>query len=354
MEKGYPVVVKNNNLVVDIAERLETESVPGYGIAHYKEGPWTVQTIGSEAPKPGTMMFVNDYVVSVSQGITVNVTLGSNIYIPSGNIQEQSRLVGLAGVQSLLLNRFFKEKEAITLTFQTTEGGDSNTKVYGSADNKVVSRDFFKAGVPIAVNSDSIMSGTGPSFGHKECIQLLIRYLETNTGYSFRKVLKGKGGWNSSHARDYVDIGGVQYIKSAFGIFVIALGMNDTVTATYSANLSAIIAEVRSAYPNWIIWVMGPTPRQGPLEASALVPIRASAAAIVAALANPKIWYTNLGIAFSSVGDTNYFTNDGTTNTTRLHPNDAGHQAMCNVMVSDLHADDDAKLNMIKQGLRNL
>jgi len=361
-ETGFPVVMKNNYLDVSIEERIETESVPIYGITHFKEGPWTVQTIGSHAPSPGCMFYIEDYITSIAGNIAVNVTFGTTLYTPTGQIQEQLRLTTPGGV--IPVKRFFKEKEALTFTYTTASGGDANSKAFGCAIGKGVSMDFFKTGTPIVVLGDSIVSGSGPSTGFNESIQILIDNLERHTAFAFRKVLKAKGGWNSTNARNFVNMGGVQYVKAKFGIFVIALGMNDAISATYSANLSAIIDKVKKAYPEWIVWVFGPTPAQGNYpngtpglpdgtsRESVLAVIRANAAGIVSALADPKIWYTNLGLAFSSVGDTNYFTNDDTTVGNRIHPNDSGNQGMADVLISALEADGAAKRNLIIDNLR--
>lgn len=328
-----------------IEERIEAECVPSYGMYTEKNGAWTTNSIGGFSPSPGCMLYLEQISVTADKPHALQLTTAYNGLIPSGQVNEIVRL----NTTSIVLpyRRFCPERESISLSFINSPGGDTETKLYMSATGRVVSNDFFKRGDPIVVISDSIASGTGPTSGVKEYIQLFIKFLDGLSLRKYRKVLKSKGGWASANILNLVLSGRVQQVQSNFGVLLINIGMNDPNLSTYQTNLPQIHSQLRAAYPGWVIWVLGPTPRQDGNEASVLVPIRNYAQTFVSGLSDPLTWYLTLGDAFNPSGDTFYITNDGTSSGTRIHPNDLGHAAMAQKMIDYINSNPDKKYILI-------
>lgn len=120
-----------------------------------------------------------------------------------------------------------------------------------------------------------------------------------------------------------------------------SLGANDAAqavsTSTFQTNVANMIAWKQSRYPAATMHVFGITPMENNTSETAAVAMRTAAQAAVTAAADSKVKYLNLGGAFDRTQGTSvYATTDAAGS--RIHPNDAGHLAIWNVIKPFLDA----------------
>ena len=273
----------------------------------------------------GHAWFVDTLTLSSNEDITVLVTTSAPSIAATGVTGMNYRVMLKAGVPlPISINRFIYELNTISILTQTvTTAGFAFISSLGGVR---VCNDFaFDADKTMLVIGDSISNGTGPSYGSDQ-YTFIVRDWLYSQGKSTRCMLKGSGSYTSANITALRKTG--QLMPTAPDLVLYNIGINDASLAAFQAEFPSILAHKQKYWPNAKMICLGMTPRQGASEASVSVPIRSYMSTTVSALADPKIYYCSLATAFSPVGDTYYITNDGTTNTTRVHPNDAGHVLM--------------------------
>jgi len=277
----------------------------------------------------GHAYWVENLTLSSNEAIRVLVTVSASGIPATGATGMNYRLDIPAGVPIILpFNRFLYERTTITITTQTTT--TSGFTFVTSMQGVRVCNDFaFDAAKIMLVIGDSISNGTGPTYGSDQ-YTFIVRDWLYSQGKSTRCILKGSGSYNSANITALRKSG--QLMPTAPDLILYNIGINDASLAAFQAEFPSILAHKQKFWPNAKMICLGMSPRQGASEASISVPIRSYMASTISALNDSKIYYCSLASAFSSVGDTYYMTTDGTTNTTRMHPNDAGHALIASVI----------------------
>lgn len=277
----------------------------------------------------GHAWFVDTLTLSSNEDISVLVTISAPSIAATGITGMNYRVMLKAGVPlPILINRFIYELNTISVVCQTvTTSGFSFISSLGGVR---VCNDFaFDADKIMLVIGDSISNGTGPSYG-VDSYTFIVRDWLYSQGKSTRCILKGSGSYTSANITALRKTG--QLMTTTPDLILYNIGINDASLAAFQAEFPSILAHKQKFWPKAKMICLGMSPRQGASEASISVPIRSYMASTVAALNDPKVFYCSLETAFSSVGDTYYMTTDGTTNTTRIHPNDAGHALIASVI----------------------
>lgn len=296
-------------------------------------------TLGSVGPGPCQAWFIESIGLSSLLDVVVWIQFANSNVIANG---AASSLIAVMvgpnyGGAVVPINQFIREGESVTFILRTTVATGSGTDTFGfraGFNGHRVTNDFsFENDKVWLAIGDSITNTTGPTYGSEFYHSLVQDYLLTNRK-GYRRILKGDGGWKTSHAvialkRGYFNVPSPKLIT-------LLLGTNETLTSDYTTNLPLFTAWKQARYPDAIMCVLGPPPRQDSIETTVLAGIRTGAASHVASLNDPNIRYLSLGTAFSAVGDTNYITTDGTSSGARVHPNSAGHAGMASVITADL------------------
>lgn len=277
----------------------------------------------------GHAWFVDTLTLSSNEDITVLVTTSAPSIAATGVTGMNYRVMLKAGVPlPISINRFIYELNAISILTQTvTTAGFAFISSLGGVR---VCNDFaFDADKTMLVIGDSMSNGTGPSYGSDQ-YTFIVRDWLYSQGKSTRCMLKGSGSYTSANITALRKTG--QLMPTAPDLVLYNIGINDASLAAFQAEFPSILAHKQKYWPNAKMICLGMTPKQGASEASVSVPIRSYMASTISALNDSKIYYCSLANAFSSVGDTYYMTTDGTTNTSRIHPNDAGHALIASVI----------------------
>ena len=277
----------------------------------------------------GHAWFVDTLTLSSNEDITVLVTTSAPSIAATGVTGMNYRVMLKAGVPlPISINRFIYELNTISILTQTvTTAGFAFISSLGGVR---VCNDFaFDADKTMLVIGDSISNGTGPSYGSDQ-YTFIVRDWLYSQGKSTRCMLKGSGSYTSANITALRKTG--QLMPTAPDLVLYNIGINDASLAAFQAEFPSILAHKQRYWPNAKMICLGMSPKQGATEASVSVPIRSYMASTISVLNDSKIYYCSLANAFSSVGDTYYMTTDGTTNTTRIHPNDAVHSLIASVI----------------------
>jgi len=331
---GNAISVSNPLLVRSRNDNLQTmlvrEGMPIFGSSSSNSGVKAAgASLTSHFINATHAWFVDTLTLSSNEDIMVLVTTSAPSIAAAGITGMNYRVMLKAGVPlPISINRFIYELNTISILTQTvTTSGFSFTSSLGGVR---VCNDFaFDADKTMLVIGDSISNGTGPSYG-VDSYTFIVRDWLYSQGKSTRCILKGSGSYTSANITALRKTG--QLMPTAPDLVLYNIGINDASLAAFQAEFPSILAHKQKYWPNAKMICLGMTPKQGANEAAVSVPIRSYMATTIAALNDPKIYYCSLANAFSPVGDTYYMTTDNTTNTTRIHPNDAGHLLMAGVI----------------------
>jgi lysophospholipase L1-like esterase len=159
-----------------------------------------------------------------------------------------------------------------------------------------------------------------------------------------RNVLKSESG-SDSKEHEIARANGWHDIAQC-DLCVYALGINDavrtgTATATivseYLASLTAFWNWYRNRYPSGKMIVLGVAPLENNADETNAVALRSAASGFVANAASSMLGYINLGAAFDRAGGTTVYVTTDTAGS-RIHPNNASHIAIGNVIATGWQA----------------
>lgn len=194
-----------------------------------------------------------------------------------------------------------------------------------SASGWTITDDFDWAAPKVAMFvGDSILNGTGPTATAKMW-PFLVKSYWRSLGTRVRIVLKSVSGSTSGdhetwRAAGYHDVPQVDLV-------VYAVGVNDAITAAtdaaYTANLAAFWSHTAKRWPAAKMIVCGPTPLGDNTAETRAAGLRAAAADWVAAQADGRLKFVDLGAAFDRTVSGNYVSESP-----RVHPNNTGHAAL--------------------------
>lgn len=301
-------------------------------------------SLGSVAPLPGHCLWVESISLQSSIDIIVFVQRADGGLIANGAASGLAPVaVGPSfGSPVIPVQDIIREGESITCVLRTAvpSGGGTNTLNFraGFMARRVTNDLAFEMPKVWLVIGDSITNTTissqssgGTSYGSDFYHSQTARQMRKE-GKRYRRIVKGDGGWKSSHAvaamkRGWFDVPQADLIS-------IMLGTNETVLSEFQANLPALVAYLQDMYPNSMKCIIGPPPRQDSIETSVLVPLRAYLADYVPGLSDNKFHYTSLATSFDRTVDANYLASDGAGGT-RVHPVASAHTAMKDTLVAD-------------------
>jgi lysophospholipase L1-like esterase len=159
----------------------------------------------------------------------------------------------------------------------------------------------FEAPKVLFVIGDSLSNTTilgTPVYGYDFWHARFQRWLRS-LGKHYRRVVKGDGGWKTSHAVIALKCG--QFDIPQADAIAVMLGTNETVLADFQstdAGLPALVAGLREMYPTQPLILVGPPPRLDAIEASVMQPLRAWEATYAASL--PNTYYVSFAAAFAA------------------------------------------------------
>lgn len=201
----------------------------------------------------------------------------------------------------------------------------------------------YSAEKVILWDGDSITgAGTGITDKSKEYDWQVVEYFRAK-GHSVRMVNFSIGGSASTLHESRRKLGAYNIPQA--DLICYSLGMNDAgqaiPTATYKTNVKNFIAWKQARYPQARMIVFGASPAENNTTETALALLRTAASEAVAEANDNKVVYVNLGTAFDRTVSSNYASSDAAGS--RVHPNDAGHAAIYNVVKTFLDANPNIK-----------
>ena len=293
------------------------------------------QSIGGIGPGANQAWLVETIAISSTKDVVVFVQRANANLIANGAASSLIPvMVGPTyGFATVPIKGVLREGESISFVLQTAVAQAASSSapdftIRAGFHGSRLTNDFaFESPKVMLCIGDSITNTTGPTFGSEFYHAVFQRYLWSQ-GKQYRRILKGDGGWKTSHAlislkRNLLDVPQADAI-------LFMLGTNETALSDFQANFPSFLSYKKDRYPDAKMVVIGPPPRQDAIETSVLVPLRSYAQAAVSAESN--VLYVSFAAAFSAIGDTNYITNDGTASGGRVHPNALGHAGMAAVL----------------------
>ena len=331
MARTLPVDNKNSNFDT----LMMRESMPLYGayaaLTAGGSGFTANQSLGGAQVPAGQAWFVDNVIMSSTDVLDLQLQFAPTAITPAAVIKPVYRFQCAAGSPLVIpIRRLFQEGCTFSFVNTSAAGSASSRFEFGLQGYRVANDLAYESSKTIMVVGDSIDSGTGVAYG-EQIYHFKLRDELISQGITTRVIMKSQGSFDSTHT-EALRAYGMLNVEHA-DLILYKLGTNDTSATAYAnTNLPAFIAWKKKRFPRATLIVLGPPPRQGAVDASVLDPIRAAGFAAVTAAADAKIYYCSLKNSFSTADDTYFMTTDGTTNTTRVHPNVAGHAAMFNTL----------------------
>lgn len=206
-----------------------------------------------------------------------------------------------------------------------------NLNVWASGWTLTDDLDYGAEKVYLHIGDSITGPGTGITNKSKQYDWQLLNYLQ-GKGHSLRMLNTSVSGSASALHESRRSLGAYNFAQA--DLIGYSLGMNDAgqavPTATYKTNVKNMIAWKQARYPNATMIVFGATPAENNTTETALALLRTAASEAVAEANDNKVKYCNLGTAFDRTVSSNYAGTD--TAGSRVHPNDAGHAAVFNVV----------------------
>ena len=246
------------------------------------------------------------------------------------------------GFEPIPVNQLIREGESYAFVLRTAVPSGAGTDTFkfraGLTARRVTNDLAFEAPKVALIIGDSIsnttissLSSGGVSHGSDFFHAQLMRELR-KTGKHYRRIVKGDGGWKTSHAvfamkRQWFDVAQADLI-------MVMLGTNETLLSDVQANFPLLTSYLQDTYPKSMKAIIGPPPRQDSVETSTLQPIRDWQAAHVAGLSDATFRFTSLAAAFDRTDANNYLASDGAAGG-RVHPPAPQHTAMKNAILAD-------------------
>jgi lysophospholipase L1-like esterase len=291
-------------------------------------------SFGGIAPGPNQLWYVESIAMSSLIDMVVRVQVSNgNLIANAASAALGSYMVGPNyGNPIIPINAMVREGESISFVCQTaiSSGAGTDTLQFraGALGHRLTNDLSFENKNTWLAIGDSITNTTGPTYGTEFYHSVIQQWLYSQ-GKGYRLILKGDGGWATSHAliaqkRRVFDVAPPSIVS-------MMLGTNETSLANFQANFPSLVAYLRGRYPKARKVFFSPPPRQGTLETTVMQPIRSYISSYVAGLSDNTCYYVGMGSAYSIADDTNFNTVDGTSSGSRVHPNALGHAAMAAV-----------------------
>lgn len=347
MPSGFPFRAVNPvgfDLSILLREGFQATGT-GSGATSNASGAVALDTnLGIITPIAGHCLWIES--ISFHSGVDVFIHLqrvDSNLI--ANNASAAFNPVGVGptyGYPVIPINSFLKEGESLLVVLKTAVPSGSGTNTFnfrfGFNGRRVTNDLAFEAPKSMMVIGDSItntaisnQSTGGTSFGSDFYHAQLARMMRA-ARKQYRRIVKGDGGWKTSHAlyamrRGWFDIPPPDLIT-------IMLGTNETLLSDFQTNLPILYQYCRDMYPDALIGIIGPPPRQDSVEVSLMIPLRTWTASYVNGLSDAKARFASVAASFDRTVDANYLASDGVSGT-RIHPIASAHTAMANTIKTD-------------------
>jgi lysophospholipase L1-like esterase len=195
----------------------------------------------------------------------------------------------------------------------------------------------FGAEKTILAIGDSILNGTGPTKSNNLWTFKLRDYFKTQ-GKTVRIVQKANSGMTSSEVETARKDGHYDGVEA--DLIIYAVGANDAsggvARETYRTNLEAMWTHVQRRWPNAKMIVCGVSPVENNTTHAAAETLRTEAADFVADQDSDRLFYINLGAAFTRTDASYYASSDSAGS--RVHPDDDGHAAIATLVNAAIDA----------------
>lgn len=301
-------------------------------------GSLSVGTVlGSVAAPVGSNLWVDTITMTSDIDATVWVQRGNaNLIANAAAPCVQPVCCGPSfGAAIIPINSLLMEGESVSFVLRSVvdSGAGSNTFNFrGGVGGRRITNDLaYESPKTMLVIGDSITNTTGPTSGFEFYHTRTALELKSITKH-YRRIVKGDGGWKTSHALDAMRRGVLSI--SDPDLITIMLGTNETVVTDYQTNMTQLIEWLVKFYPSAKICIFGPPPRQDSVEISVMVPIRSWAQSFVAGSSNQNLHFTSLADSFDRTDANNYVASDGAAGT-RVHPTGTAHGLMAQTIISE-------------------
>lgn len=284
--------------------------------------------VSPPALSPNRCMFIESLIVSANVYAHAQISIGGGIRSDSANYQIFPLSVTPNASVVIPVQQIVRQHDLAfgNLSFnirrlRNADGTDATVAVTGTgfgtiaAVGRVLYDDLnFAADRVLLLTGDSIFNGVGRT-KKTDMYDWKIRQFYTDAGQSVRGTMFAVSGSNSSEHETWRQMG--SFDRPQVDLWVYEPMINDAAQAVspavYGANLSAAIAHKQKLYPSAKMLVLGCHPLQNATYEAQAALLRAAAQSIVAAAADPKVFFCNLGQLGSvfSANALNYAASDG-------------------------------------------
>lgn len=302
------------------------------------------ETLGGVGPIQGHCLWVESISMHSAIDIFVWVQRADSSLIANGAALGLNPVaVGPTfGSPIVPVNDLIREGESITFMLRTAVPSGSGTDTLqfraGFKARRLTNDLAFEAPKTWLVIGDSITntaisnaSSGGTSFGSDFYHAQLARELRA-AGKHYRRIVKGDGGWKTSHAVYAMQRGWFDVAQA--DLITIMLGTNETLLSDFQTNLPLLVSYLQDTFPNAQKVIIGPPPRQDSVETTLMGPLRDWTASYVDSLNDDKVRFTSVGAAFDRTNALLYLASDGAAGT-RVHPIASAHGNMKDVLLAD-------------------
>lgn len=321
--------------IQSLPDHLQAEGSPWFSSVNVLNGTITTNQVVGSFVFPGVTkaLWVENIVVSSNRQVDIQVSIGGTY-------------TGVQGLHRVVLNPGVAVTIPVRQLVRPSIAAEGNTGwgevrirtvldatptgayVIGTASGTAVYDDLnYGADKVMLVVGDSILNGTVGVTDKKYSMEWLTRDYFRSRGVNLRVINKAVSGSTSGdherfRAHGLYDLPQVDYLHYQLGTNDAGAGVS---SATYKANVAAMIAFKKAVYPNAQMVVWGPTPRQNSTYETALIAMRTAAQEAVTEAASSKVRYASLATAFDRTVEANFAASD--TSGDKVHPSNASHAA---------------------------
>ncbi|MCP8892997.1 SGNH/GDSL hydrolase family protein [Sphingomonas faeni] len=262
--------------------------------------------LGAIGPGLGQALYVTSLALTSDIEVLVHMQRGNaNLIANAASPGIAPLKVGPGRATIVEIFEYVREKESISFVLRTAVATGAGTNTFNfeaGFHSQRFTNDFaFEAPKVMLVIGDSLSNTTilgTPVYGYDFWHAAFQRWLRS-IGKHYRRVVKGDGGWKTSHAVIALKCGQFDILQA--DAIMVMLGTNETVLADFESTetgLPALVAGLREMYPTQPLILMGPPPRLDAIEASVMQPLRAWEATYADGLSNTL--YVSFADAFAA------------------------------------------------------
>lgn len=328
---------------MSLQERINIEGRPFSSGSFVEAATWTADgslSAGFTAPGMTQAWYVDTITVTCNKNARVQIEF--NVTGLGGNDEFLWQVQTSPGVP-IVLKIGQIVRPAVT-TFSSGNAGQVKIRNVYDADKTGVNLMAYAAGwrltddldfsaekVYVHIGDSITGPGTGITNKAKQYDWQVLNYFK-DKGVSLRMLNMSVSGSASTLHESRRSLNAYEWAQA--DLIGYSLGMNDAgqaiPAATYKTNVKNMIAWKQARHPSATMIVFGPSPAENNTTETALAAIRTAASEAVTEAADSKVKYCNLGSAFDRTVSSNYASSD--TAGSRVHPSDAGHAAIFNVI----------------------